>query len=200
VFCSFNHCYKFQPTMFAIWMRLLREIEGSVLWLLGDNPGAVANLRREAQRSGIDPSRLVFAGRVDLPEHLARQQLADLFLDTLPYNAGATASAALWAGVPLLTCLGSNMVGRMAASMLRAVGVSELAAATLDDYEGLALMLARDQVRLLSLRERLKRNRHSYPLFDLDRLCRHLESAYTTMWERWRRGERPQEFSVAAVD
>jgi predicted O-linked N-acetylglucosamine transferase (SPINDLY family) len=170
------------------------------LWLLGDNAGAVANLRREAQGRGVDPARLIFAGRVDLPEHLERQRLADLFLDTLPYNAGATASAALWAGVPLLTCLGSGLVGRMAASMLNAVGLPELAVPTLADYEALALALARDPARLRSLRGKLERNRYSYPLFDLDRLCRHLESAYVTMWGRYQRGEHPQGFSVAAID
>ena len=198
VFCSFNHNYKFQRPGFDVWMRLLRAVDGSVLWLLGDNADAVNNLRREAQTRGVDPGRLIFAERVILAEHLARQRLADLFLDTLPYNAGATASAALWAGVPLLTCLGSSLVGRMAASMLHAIGLPELAVATLSDYEAQALALARDPARLQSLRARLEQNCLTHPLFDLDRLRRNLEAAYKTMWERRQRGEGPRGFEVSS--
>ena len=130
VFCCFNNNWKITPEIFDIWMRLLHQVEGSVLWLLRANEGAVRNLRKEAQRRGIDPSRLVFARRLPLAEHLARQRLAGLFLDTTPYNAGATAAAALWSGLPVLSVIGETFVGRMAASMLHAVGVPELITGT----------------------------------------------------------------------
>src|SRR5262249_42656344 len=123
VFCSFNNSYKFRAPVFDVWMRLLRDIDGSVLWLLAANRDVVDNLRREAQARGVNPARLVFAPRIEYADHLARQSLADLFLDTLPYNAGATAAGALWAGVPVLTALGETLVGRMAASMVHSIGL-----------------------------------------------------------------------------
>jgi protein O-GlcNAc transferase len=180
VFCSFNHSYKIREPVFDAWMRLLRDVQGSVLWLLGANERAVANLRRAAAKRSVDPARLIFAGRVDLAEHLDRQRLADLFLDTVPYNGGATASAALWAGIPLVTCLGTSLVGRMAASMLHAAGLPELVAANLTDYVALAAALARDPTPLQSLRHTLEQSRLSQPLFDTDRFRRHLEAAYAT--------------------
>ena len=175
VFCSFNHSYKIRDAVFAIWMRLLRETDGSVLWLLDANPQAVNNLRRAAERHAVDPQRLIFAERADLAAHLDRQRLADLFLDTTPYNAGATASAALWAGVPVLTCLGGSLTGRMAASMLHAVGLPELATDSLTAYEAMAHALARDPARLQALRRTLERNKLRRPLFDTARSTRHIE-------------------------
>jgi len=196
VFCCFNNNYKITPPIFDIWMRLLRAVEGSVLWLFRSCAAAEANLRREAANRGIDPARLVVADRVKLEEHLARHRLADLFLDTLPYNAHTTASDALWSGLPLVTCRGESFAGRVAASLLLAIGLPELVTDSLEDYEGLALRLATDVSLLRGFRERLKENRLSYPLFDTDRYRRHIEAAYTKMWELWQRGEVPRGFAV----
>jgi predicted O-linked N-acetylglucosamine transferase (SPINDLY family) len=200
VFCCFNNNWKITPEIFDIWMRLLHEVEGSVLWLLGDNEGAERNLRKEAQRRGIDPSRLVFAGRLPLAEHLARHRLADLFLDTLPYNSHTTASDALWMGLPVLTCKGEAFAGRVATSLLHAVGIPELITSNLEDYHVLTLKLARDTALLGEIKATLVRNRNIYPLFNTERFARHIEAAYTTMWETWQRGEVPKGFSVEAID
>ncbi len=196
VFACFNSNYKVTPPIFDIWMRLLRGVDGSVLWLFRSCIAAETNLRREAAGRGIDPARLVFADRVKLEEHLARHRLADLFLDTLPVNAHTTASDALWAGLPLVTCRGESFVGRVAASLLQAVGLPELVTDSLEDYEALALRLATDVSLLHGFRERLKQNRLTYPLFDTDRYRCHIEAAYTKMWELWQRGEAPRSFSV----
>jgi protein O-GlcNAc transferase len=198
VFCCFNNNYKITPLVFEIWMRLLRQIRGSVLWLLGDNDAAEANLRREAAARGVEPARLVFAGRLPLDEHLGRHRIADLFLDTLPYNAHTTASDALWTGLPLVTCRGETFAGRVAASLLKAIGLPELVTDSLEDYEGLAFRLASDPCALAGFRERVKQNRNVYPLFDTDRYRRHIESAYTKMWGLWQQGERPRSFAVEA--
>lgn len=176
VFCCFNNSYKITPAMFSVWMRLLAAVPGSVLWLLEDNPQARGNLGREAAARGIDPARLVFAPRLPLAAHLARHRLADLFLDTLPYNAHTGASDALWAGLPLVTCSGNAFAGRVAASLLQAVGLPELVTHSLSEYEALALALARDPSRLGSLRARLAVNRREAPLFDTARFCRQLEA------------------------
>ena len=201
VFCAFNNSYKITPSVFATWMRLLNAIEGSVLWLSSNNDLAAANLRQEARRLGINPERLIFAPKLDrMADHLARQQLADLFLDTLPYNAHTTAADALWAGLPVVTCRGATFPGRVAASFLSAVGLPELIANTSDEYEALALRLARDPVLLAGLKTKLMRNRDSYPLFDTSRFTRHLEKAYTMMWERQQSGEAPQSFAVEPID
>jgi protein O-GlcNAc transferase len=196
IFCCFNNSYKIAPEVFDIWMRLLDRVDGSILWLIEDNAAAAHNLRREATRRGVEPERLVFAPRVSPAEHLARQRLADLFVDTLPYNAHTTASDALWAGVPLLTCLGTTFPGRVAASLLQAVGLPELITHSLGDYEALALRLAREPGPLSSFKARLLKNRDTSPLFDTKRFARHVESAYVTMWERHRRGEPPVSFAV----
>jgi protein O-GlcNAc transferase len=200
VFCCFNNSYKITPQIFDIWMRLLQRVEGSVLWLYQRSPVTVANLRREAQARGIDPGRLVFASRVRLEEHLSRHRLADLFLDTLPYNAHTTASDALWAGLPVLTCAGTTFAGRVAGSLLHAVELPELVTNTLEDYEVLALRLATDESLLRKLKEKLARNRLSAPLFNAGRFRRHIEAAYTTMWEIHQRGEEPRTFAVMPLD
>ncbi len=196
VFCCFNNNYKILPEVFDVWMRLLTQVEGSLLWLLSSNAAAPENLRREAQARGVAPDRLVFAQRVPLPEHLARHRVADLFLDTLPYNAHTTTSDALWAGLPVLTCLGTTFAGRVAASLLRAAGLPELVTASLADYEAMALELAADAAALGKIKARLVRERDACALFDTARFARHLESAYATMWERHRRGEPPASFAV----
>jgi predicted O-linked N-acetylglucosamine transferase (SPINDLY family) len=199
VFCSFNGVYKITPELFSIWMRLLREIDGSVLWLIEESVTAVNNLQREATQRGISPERLLFAPKIDNAAHLARYRLADLFLDTLPCNAHTTASDALWAGLPVLTCLGSTFAGRVAASLLNAVGLPELITTSLDEYEALALRLAREPELLSSLKSRLATNRLTYPLFDTERHARHVEAAFTKMCEIHARGEAPRSFSVDAI-
>jgi predicted O-linked N-acetylglucosamine transferase (SPINDLY family) len=179
-------------------MRLLGGAEGSVLWLRSGNPAAIANLRREAATRGVDPGRLVFAPYVkSREEHLARQGLADLFLDTLPYNAHSTASEALWAGLPVLTCLGGAFPGRVAASLLTAAGLPELVTRTLEEYEALAALLAREPDRLRGIKDKLARNRLTRPLFDAARFTRGLEAAYEQMRTLHERGEAPRHLSIA---
>jgi predicted O-linked N-acetylglucosamine transferase (SPINDLY family) len=199
VFCSFNNSFKIRLEIFDLWMRLLRQVAGSVLWLLEDNAAAVRNLRREAEKRGVAADRLVFAPRESPHLHLARHRLAGLVLDTLPYGSHTTASDALWAGVPVLTCMGSTFAGRVAASLLHAVGLPEMITHTLDDYEALALKLARDPGALSAIAQKLGDNRDSCPLFDTGRITRHLEAAYTVMWERSQRGETPESFTVPAL-
>jgi len=196
VFCSFNQSYKLTPSMFAVWIKLLKQVKNSVLWMLESNKWQSQNLRAEMARRGIAADRIVFAPAVPPAEHLARLGLADLFLDSLPYNAHTTASDALWAGLPLLTCLGSTFPGRVAASVLEAGGMPELITRSLGEYEALALKLARDKELLLSLRGKLQQNREKSPLFDTNAYRLHMESAYRTMWELCERGESPANFAV----
>ena len=200
VLCSFNNSYKITPDVFAVWMRLLAAVPRSVLWLLEPNDLVRRNLQREAERRGVDPARLVFAPLVPLPEHLARHRNADLFLDTVPCNAHTTASDALWAGLPLLTCAGTTFAGRVAGSLLQAIGLPELVAGSLGDYERMALALARDPQRLAALRATLSRNRETTPLFDLPRLVGHIETAYGRMWDAWCTGRSPVGFAITDDD
>ena len=188
VFCSFNNSYKITATFFDIWARLLREIDGSVLWLLGDNADVKRNLQNEIERRGVDSTRLIFASRVPYSEYLARYRLADLFLDTSPFNGGTTASDALWVGLPLITCSGEAFAARMAGSLLRAIGMPELITESTTDYEALALKLARDPDLMTSIKTRLARNRSSHPLFNAQRFTHHIEVAYTAMYERYQAG------------
>jgi predicted O-linked N-acetylglucosamine transferase (SPINDLY family) len=183
VFCCFNNSYKILPAMFDVWMRLLRAVPGSVLWLAPGSKTAAANLRREAAARSVDPVRLVLAPRVDLPEHLARHSHADLFLDTMPYNAGATANDALFMGVPVLTCVGETMASRVAASQLNAIGLPELVTTGLADYEALALTLAGEPSLLQGYRARLSANRATHPLFDMARFTQALDDLLLAAWE-----------------
>jgi len=196
VFCCFNNNHKILPDIFDIWMRLLREVEGSVLWLLQDNRAVVSNLKREAEARGVKGTRLIFAQRTDPPAHLARQRLADLFLDTLPYNAHTTASDALWVGLPLVTCIGTTFAGRVAASLLNATGLPELVTSSLGDYEALALKLAREPAELAAVKDKLARSRDRCPLFDTERMTRSLEAAYEAMWARAQRDEAPAAITI----
>jgi predicted O-linked N-acetylglucosamine transferase (SPINDLY family) len=196
VFCCFNAAWKITPTMFDAWMRVLPAVPDSVLWLLDDNQTARRNLAAAAAARGVDPARLVFAPRIASAAHLARHRLADLFLDTLLYNAHTTASDALWAGLPVLTCLGTQFDGRVAASLLETIGLPELVAHNMEDYEALALALARDPARLKALRTRLAENRRTSPLYDTDRFRRSLEAAFLRMMEISRAGQAPQSFAV----
>jgi predicted O-linked N-acetylglucosamine transferase (SPINDLY family) len=196
VFCCFNNTYKILPPVFAFWMRLLRAVPDAVLWLLQDNDAATARLRTAAAAAGVDPSRLVFAPRLRLDEHLARHRAADLFLDTLPYGAHTTASDALWAGLPLLSCRGRSFAGRVGASLLTALGLQdELLVEDLAAYEARALSLAGDRRRLRRVRERLAEARDRAPLFDAPARLREFERALQGMVERRRAGQ-----PAAAVD
>lgn len=198
VWCSFHSTYKLTPWMFDIWARLLLAVPGSVLWLVGASPVVEQNLRREARARGLDAERLIFAKRMPYPQHLARLQLADLCLDTLPYNGGATSSDALWAGVPIVTCAGKSYAARMTGSLLRTLELPELVTHTLADYESTAVQLAQTPDRLAQLRARLAQNRAMGPLFDTDRFRHHLEAAFTAMVERCRRSERPASIKIPA--
>lgn len=197
VFCCFNQAYKFTPEMFDVWCRLLDAVPHSVLWLLGA-PMAEGNLRNEAWKRGVNGARLVFAPDMAQDEHLARLQLADLVLDTAPYNAHTTASDALWAGVPIVTCSGSTFPSRVAGSLLRAVGLTELIAVDLDDYFDLAYRLATDPAGLLDLKAKLARNRADAALFDVPAYTRDLEGLYQSMWNRRSAGLPPAALIPAA--
>jgi predicted O-linked N-acetylglucosamine transferase (SPINDLY family) len=196
VFCCFNNNFKILPECFDMWMRILGRVEGSVLWLFEDNPVASANLRAAARRRGIDEARLIFAPRISPADHLARQRLADLFLDTLPYNAHTTASDALWVGLPVLTCTGQAFAGRVAASLLTAVNLPELITTTMPDYESLAITLAKNPARLAVLRQKLADNRFTASLFDAGLFTKHIEDAYTRMFKRRHAGLPPAHMKI----
>ena len=196
VFCCLNDSYKITAPVYDIWMRLLREVPGSVLWLIQCNPGTMAKLKAEAVARGVAETRIIFAPRRELADHIARQSLADLFLDTLPYNAHTTTSDALWAGLPVITCKGDSFAGRVAASLLTAAGLPELITGSAEEYERLALKLARESQLLTGFRARLAANRDSCALFDTGRFTRNIEAAYTTMWTRAEAGLAPEAFAV----
>ena len=198
VFCCFNQAYKILPATFDGWMRILKAVEGSVLWLLDDNPTATRNLRQEAQTRGVDGRRLVFARRMPLDEHLARHRLADLFIDTLPYNAHTTASDALWAGLPVLTCMGKSFASRVAASLLNAMDLPELMTQTQEAFEARAVELAKDPSMLSDIKSRLAQNRLTKPLFDARLFARHIESAYEAMDHRDASGLPPAPLKINA--
>jgi predicted O-linked N-acetylglucosamine transferase (SPINDLY family) len=198
VFCCFNNAYKILPATFASWMRILKAVDGSMLWLLADHSKAAQNLRAQAEAHGVAAERLVFAERMPLAEHLSRHRLADLMLDTLPYNAHTTASDALWAGVPLVTCRGNAFAARVAASLLRAVGLPELITDSEAACETLAIDLARDPAKLKALRDKLAENKKTAPLFDGKLMARHLEAAFTAMQDRRAAGLAPDTIEVPA--
>jgi predicted O-linked N-acetylglucosamine transferase (SPINDLY family) len=184
VFCHFNYAYKIAPQMFAVWLGLLQNVPSSVLWLLASNASFAANLRRQTAQAGLDPARIVFAPQIEHDAHISRLALGDLFLDTLPYNAHTTASDALWAGLPLLTCRGTSFPGRVAASLLQAVGLPELIADNIEQYRAKALLLANDRALLQSYRDHLTREPTRLALFDTTRTTRQIESAYEQMVAR----------------
>jgi predicted O-linked N-acetylglucosamine transferase (SPINDLY family) len=199
IYCCFNNSAKIAPAAFDSWMRVLREVPRSVLWLFAPHPILQANLRKEAQARGVEAQRLVFAPRVDYAEHLARLPLADVFLDTLPFNAGTTASDALWAGVPVLTRSGEAFAARMAGSLLHAIGMPELITDTPGQYVALAVRLGSEPAFLAATKAKLAANRTTQPLFDTERFRRHIEAAYLAMWERTQRGEPPDHLTIAPI-
>lgn len=198
VFCCFNNGYKILPPTFDGWMRILHAVEGSVLWLLDHNDLGTRNLKNEAQARGIDPGRLIFAPRMQLPDHLARHRLADLFIDTLPYNAHTTASDALWAGLPLLTCMGKSFAARVAGSLLIAMDLPELITHTQADFEAKAIEYARDPTALNAVKSKLLKNLATSPLFNAELFTLHLEQAYRIMYTRQQEGLPAEHFAVDA--
>jgi predicted O-linked N-acetylglucosamine transferase (SPINDLY family) len=196
VFCNFNQSYKLTPDTFASWMRILKQVDGSVLWLLQATDPFAANIRAAAEAHGVAPERVLFAPDRTPEQHLARLQLADLFLDGLPYNAHTTGSDALWAGVPLITRRGTAFPGRVAVSLLLAAELPELIAQTTEEYETLAVRLAKDKATLDTIKSRLAQKRSTCALFDTDRFRRNIEAAYTQMWRRWLAGEPAESFAI----
>jgi protein O-GlcNAc transferase len=199
VFCSFNQARKLTPEIFGQWMRILRRVEGSVLWLLKPADTVADNLRREAEVHGVEPRRIVFAERVPNDIHIARNGVPDLHLDTFPYNAHTTASDALRAGCPILTRAGTSFPARVCGSLLTTVGVPELIVHSAEEYEALAVRLAQDRALLSGLRRRIEEGRSRSPLFDPARLCRNIERAYAAMIELSRAGRAPAEIDVRAL-
>ena len=200
VFCNFNSAYKLTPETFDSWMRILGQVDGSVLWLLDSSAPFADNLRKEAEARGIAADRLIFAAELPTDLHLARLSLADLFLDGLPYNAHTTGSDALWAGVPLITRTGTAFPGRVATSLLKAVGLPELVTENTADFEALAVKLAQDPKAYKKLRDKLAKKKTASALFDTASFTRHLESAYHTMWQDWLAGKAPKSFAPAAKE
>ena len=198
VFCCFNDNFKITPRVFDCWMRILKRVEGSVLWLLEDNAKAASNLRMEATKRGVDATRLFFARRIPPDEHIARYRFAHLFLDTTPYNAHTTASEALWAGLPMLTQIGETFAGRVAASLLEAIGLPELITKSQSEYEARAIELAMSPEELSAIKDKLAKNRLTTPLFDTERYTRHLEAAYEAIWERYHLGLPPDHIYIQA--
>ncbi len=197
IFCCFNNNYKITPESFDCWMRILKQVPGSVLWLLESHPKAAGNLRQEATRRGVESERLIFAKRLlRHSDHLARYRLADLFLDTLPFNAHTTAGDALWAGLPVLTCMGESFAGRVAASLLNALHLPELITTTYDEYEALAIELAKTPNKLNTIKHKLSQNRLTTPLFDTPLFTKHIEQAYTEMYERYQENLSPEHLYI----
>jgi predicted O-linked N-acetylglucosamine transferase (SPINDLY family) len=196
VFCSFNNNYKITPETFDRWMRILQAVEGSVLWIFKNNESAVGNLKKEAELRGMNSGRLVFASLIPLGEHLKRIQLADLFLDTLPYNAHTTASDALRVGLPLVTLIGKSFASRVAASLLNAVGLPELITTTPEAYESLAIELATNPQQLEKVKNKLLTNLPESPLYNSRLFTQHIEQAYKEMYQRHQEGLAPEHIHI----
>jgi len=196
VFCCFNNIFKITPTSFDSWGRILEQVDGSVLLIYVDNEQAKINLTKEIALRGIDPSRLVFGKRLPKHEYLARYRVADLFLDTHPYNAGTTASDALQMGLPVLTYIGNSFASRMAASVINAVNLPELITTTQEEYESLAIQLATHPEQLKIIKDKLDNNLPSAPLYDTPLFTQHLESSYLTMYDRYQQGLEPDHIYV----
>lgn len=199
IFCCFNNNYKILPETFDGWMRILKAVEGSVLWLLEENITAATNLREAARTRGVEINRLVFGERIKLDEHLARHRLADLFIDTLPYNAHTTASDALWVGLPVLTCMGRSFASRVAGSLLNALELPELVTYTQEEYETRAIALATNPYMLGEVSSKLERNRLNTPLFNTKLFAKHIEAAYEAMYARDQAGLPPDHIVIKSI-
>jgi predicted O-linked N-acetylglucosamine transferase (SPINDLY family) len=196
VFCCFNNTYKFTPQTFDSWARILKQVEGSVLIIYADNSSAEVNLTKEIKARGVNPKRLIFGKRLERPEYMARYRVADLFLDTQPYNAGTTASDALKMGLPVLTLLGKSYQARMGASIVNAVNLPELITHSREEYESLAIELASQPEKLKRIKDKLAANLSTAPLYDTKLFTKNLESAYTQMYERYHQGLEPDHIYV----
>ena len=199
VFANFNSHYKFYPSLFNVWMRIMKRVPGSVLWLQKGTPTSMANLRKEAEARGVNAQRLVFSPRIGHGEHLARLRLADLCFDCLYHGGGVTTTDALWMGIPVLTLAGETTPSRNGASLLMAIGAPDLVTEGFDRYEQVAIELAQNPAELKRLKDRLTANRLTWPLFDITRLTRHLEIAYEEMWENYAAGNPPRAFEVPSL-
>jgi predicted O-linked N-acetylglucosamine transferase (SPINDLY family) len=199
VFCSFSQSYKIDQRTFAIWMRILRQVKGSVLWLLGADARLIANLRHAAAHAGIGVERLIFADWVSYQDHLARLRLADLALDTMVYSGGSTVGDAVSLGLPTICFRGSSFCSRMGSAILTVAGVEQLVADTPETYAELAIQLAQAPVERQRVRAHLDRHRKTGPLFDLPAFTRQLEQAYARMWQRHLRADAPASFAVASA-
>lgn len=197
VFCSFQGAKKYEPELFACWMRILGRVHGSVLWLMGNDEQVRENLRRHAREAGIEPHRLVFADIVDMSDHIQRQSAADLFLDTWTYGGITTVSAALWAGLPVLTWTGNNYTSRQGRAAMACFGLLEQTVAKdLLDYEEKAVHLACNPQALATLRDHIASRRNNSPLFENHTTIRRIERAYGIMWQKYLDGESPSGFEV----
>jgi predicted O-linked N-acetylglucosamine transferase (SPINDLY family) len=197
VFCCFNNNYKILPDTFDRWMRILGNVEGSILFLYAENKWAEENLRKYAEARDIDSARLIFGGHLPNDKYLARYQVCDLFLDTFPYNAGTTASDALWAGLPVLTLMGRSFASRVAASLLSAIGLSDLVTSTQEEYEALAIELATNPRKLADIKLKLAANRLTAPLFNTPLFAKNLEAAYVNIYKRYRADLQPDHVFIA---
>ncbi len=200
VYCCFNNAYKINPAIFDIWLNLLQRTAHGVLWLIGESDSQIRNLKQWAAARGVSADKLVFAGRLPYADHLARYPLADLVLDTLPFNGGTTTSDALWGGAPVLTCAGDTFAGRMASSLLTAIGLPELITHTLHDYQEKALHLAHNPQMMAQLKQTLAANRSRYPLFDTRLFTHHIEQAFENMWQRYQAGATPDHLWITDTE
>ena len=196
VFCCFNQSSKIMPKIFDIWMRILKSVNGSVLWLFEDNVTASENLKKEAVKKGIDVNRIIFARYLSIEEHLARHKAADLFIDTFPYTAHTGCSDALWTGLPVLTCVGESFASRVSASLLNAIGLPELATHTHKEYEDMAIELANNPIRLKEIKNKLEKNKLEKPLFNTKLFTKHIESAYTEMHKKYLKNKKPDHIII----
>jgi predicted O-linked N-acetylglucosamine transferase (SPINDLY family) len=196
VFCSFNNSYKITPEIFNAWMDILNKTENSVIWILVDNTLSGQNLQSEAEKNGISRDRLIFSGRVDISEHLSRLSLADLFLDTSPYNAHTTASDSLFMNLPVLTLIGESFQARVCASLLTAIGIPELITHSLEQYKNVAIELANNRQKIIELKAKLKNNISTMPLFNTKLYTQNLEKAYKKMYEDYCSGLKPRDIYI----
>jgi len=196
IFCCFNKNYKITPNVFDCWMKILKKVNGSVLWLFENNPITIKNLQQEANKREVGSDRLIFAKPMVLEKHLARHKIADLFLDTFPYTAHTTCSDALWAGLPVLTCSGESFASRVSASILNAIGLPELNTRTHKEYEDMAIELANNPIRLKEIKNKLEKNKLEKPLFNTKLFTKHIESAYTEMHKKYIKNEKPNHINI----
>ena len=197
VFCSFNKTYKITPNVFDIWMKILKQVKGSVLWLLEDNPTATNNLKLEANKRNIDSARIIFAKRTKMSDHLARHKVADLFIDTLPYNAHTTASDGLWVGLPFLTLVGDTFASRVGASMLNAIGLPELITYSENEYKNKAIEIAKNPILLRAIKKKLEKNKFSKPLFNAKLFTKNIESAYTKIYRNYIKNQKIENIEIS---